>query len=259
MAATRALKQPPWKTWGKSLNLPCKANKLAGKGKRKNVKKAGERIMKKALFSVLIVLFLLWNFGVVFAQEAGEGKGINKREEQAKKLRGKNRGGEAGAYEPGAREKRKQVRKKKEFDRLRQELPKKREMGLKGKGKFKAGKGKSREQQLEAIRKQIAHEEAKHNRRLARLRRIQQLGVEYGKKDIADKAGNLLQKEQQRYDHKQRVLKRQERVLSIGRGPRARRPRDKSFREKGGRDVKKRFRKEKYKARRGRGGKKAEQ
>jgi len=244
---------------GQIIEFALQGEQIGRMGNRKKVKKAGEQIMKKALFSVLIVLFLLWNFGVVFAQGAGEGKGVNKREEQAKKLRGKNRGGEAGAYEPGARAKRKQVRKQKEFERLMEERLKKREMRLKGKGKFKAGKGKGLEQQLEALRKQIAHEEAKHNRRLARLRRIQQLGVEHGKKDIADKADRLLQKEQQRYDRKQRVLKRHERMLSIGRGPRARRPRDKSFGEKGGRDVKKRFYEEKYKARRGRGGKKAEQ
>ena len=149
--------------------------------------------------------------------------------------------------------------KQKEFERLREERLKKREMRLKGKGKFKEGKGKGLEQQLEALRKQIAHEEAKHNRRLARLRRIQQLGVEHGKKDIADKVNELLEKEQNRYSRKQRLLEKHERMLSIGRGPKVQRPRDKRFGEKGGRDIKKRFREDKYKARRGRGGKKAEQ
>jgi hypothetical protein len=244
---------------GQIIEFALQGEQIGRMGNRKNAKKAGEQIMKKALFSVLIVLFLLWNFGAVSAQGAGKGKGVNKKEEQAKKLRGKNRGGEAGAYEPGAREKRKQVRKKKEFDRLREDRLKKREMRLKGKGKFKAGKGKSREQQLESLRKRFAHEEAKHNRRLARLRRIQQLGVEHGKKNIADKVAKLLQKEENRYSRKKRLLERHERMLSIGRSPKARRPRDKNVGEKGGQDVKKRFHKEKYKARGGRGGKKAEQ
>jgi len=214
--------------------------------------------MKKSIFSVLIVLVLLWSCGVVFGQRKGRRGGPEKEKEQTEVVE-KEEGQEADTYEPDARAKRKQARKQKEFDMQGEEWRKKREMRLKGKEKSEVVKGKDIEQQLAALQKQIAHEEAKHNKRLARLQRMQELAGKTGKTDIADKVNRLLQKEEQRYGRKKRVLERHERMLSMGRGRKGQGPREKSLEKEGERDIKKRSYEDKYKGKGGSGDKKTEE
>jgi len=195
--------------------------------------------MKKAVFSVLITLFLLWNYGGIFAQGAGEGKRINRKEEQANRPRKKVRGSQAGTHERGARAKRKRTREQKQLEMQKEE-------GLKSRGSRRKGKGLG--QQLESVRKQIVHEQAKHLRRLARLKRIRQLAVEGKATDIVKRVDSLLTKEQGRYDRRQRRLRLHERILKRGKNRKVRGPYDKTLRKKGERDIEKRAVDRKYKA-----------
>lgn len=205
--------------------------------------------MKKAVFSVLITLFLLWNYGGIFAQGAGEGKRINRKEEQANRPRKKVRGSQAGTRERGARAKRKRTREQKQLEMQKAE-------GLKSRGSRRKGKGLG--QQLESVRKQIVQEQAKHFRRLARLKRIRELAMEDEATDIVKRVDNLLGKEQRRYDHKQRLLKLHERMLKRGKNRKVRGPYDKTLRKEGEKDIKKRLYERKYKDRGKRSVKKTE-
>ena len=199
--------------------------------------------MKKALFAVLIMFFLLWNCGGILAQGPGEGKRLNRKEEQAKRSRKKPRVGQAGAYEPDEQARRKRMR----------------ELRRKGKERFKAGKGKGLGQQLEAVQKQIAQEEAKHLRRLARLNRIRELAVEGEATDIVKRVDKVRRKEQKRYERRHRLLKLRERILKRGKERKVRPAYDKTLRKRGEEAIKKRAYRGKQEAKGKSSPKKAEQ
>jgi hypothetical protein len=90
------------------------------------------------------------------------------------------------------------------------------------------GSGKRHVQQLEAVSKQIVHENAKHRERLAKLNRIRELAEQSGDTKTVERVDNLIEKQKQRYDVKsQRMQTRREKVLEFAkRGADANAPAD---------------------------------
>jgi len=86
----------------------------------------------------------------------------------------------------------------------------------KGKGQEAAGKpevkgqGQGKTQQSKAIAKQMAHEEAKHRDRVARLSRIRELAHKTGDADKIALVDKLAAKEQQRYEAMRQRLQQRE-------------------------------------------------
>ena len=191
--------------------------------------------MKKVLFSVLIVLVLLWSFGVVFAQGRGKAGSRRKGDKQAIKEQKRSWRRQADANESERLAKGGRTRARKRFQKRLEEQEKMREMMRKGKEGFKVGKDTA--QQFEAIQKQIAHEEAKHLRRVTRMKRIQELALEEGNEDIVKRVDTLRQKEEGRYERKRRILRIRRRILIQAGDEEVRPP---SVGRKGRRDIKKR-------------------
>jgi hypothetical protein len=82
-----------------------------------------------------------------------------------------------------------------------------RETQIKGeKAEQAKAKGKNHAQQLEAMRKQTEHEQAKHLERQARLQRIRQLAQQKGNDKLVAKVDELMAKENARYERKMRRL-----------------------------------------------------
>lgn len=73
-------------------------------------------------------------------------------------------------------------------------------------------KGKDKQQQLKAVKKQIAHETDKHMTRAARFERLRELAQ--GDKKTLERINKLAEREQQRFDTKTQRL--QQRELSPG-------------------------------------------
>lgn len=184
--------------------------------------------MKKVLFSVLVVLVMLWSCNIVIAQGRGRARGRRGEDKRAEEVKEKGRGRQADAYESGRQDRGKRKRGRKSPRKMR-------EMMRKGKERFKGGKDIT--QQLETIQKQIVHENAKHLRRLARMKRIRELALEEGNKDIVKRVDMLQQKEQRRYEHKREILRMRNRMFMRGRERKVRPP---NISRKEWRDIKKR-------------------
>ena len=86
--------------------------------------------------------------------------------------------------------------------------------GRGGEAKEAAGKGKEHQQQLKAFERQIEHEEAKHSKRVARLRRIKELARKQGNDKMLARVNKLMEKEQGRYERK--VQRIQGRIDKVG-------------------------------------------
>jgi len=69
----------------------------------------------------------------------------------------------------------------------------------------KAG-GKAHAQQSKALQKQLQHEEQKHLQRVARMERIRELAVKKGDDKTVERIDLLMQKEQTRYERKQKTM-----------------------------------------------------
>ena len=176
--------------------------------------------MKKVLFSVLVVLVVLWSCSIVLAQ----GRGADRENKQAKRVQEKAWGRQSDAYERRGQAKGKRMRGRKQL--RKKERGEIRETRRKGKGKSgigsdvnqpagKAGKGKGLEQQQKVLQKKIAQERAKHMRRTARLKRIGELAKAENKTDMVKRVNILLRKEQERYIKKQQILTRRAHGLTL--------------------------------------------
>ena len=75
------------------------------------------------------------------------------------------------------------------------------------------GQGQGKTQQLKAVAKQMAHEEAKHRQRVARLNRIRELAQNAGDTDKVTLVNELATREQKRYEATRRRL--QERGAAV--------------------------------------------
>ena len=207
----------------------------------------------KVLLSLLIVLVLFWNCGTALAKGKDRGKSTGKQGKRAMKVQEKGRGRQTDANEPGKQGKGKRMRQR-EPQQIREISSKgkgKSKSGRdvnqpaaklgenRGKGRLKArqdvnelsgkfgkgkgkgpsvekdtGKGKWHQQQLQAVEKQMLHEEAKHLWRVARLKRIRELAE--GDTKTTARVDKLLEKEQKRYDRKrQRMQERKQKILLL--------------------------------------------
>lgn len=173
----------------------------------------GEHVMKKVLFSGLILLVVSWSCVMVFAQEKGKARGPRGRSIPTRK-------GRADANETSKSVRGKQTQPGKRT----QEQEKWQKMEQKVKDDLKALEGKGVDHQLEVVNTKITQEEAKHMRRAARLARIRELAVEEGKTDIVERVDKLRQKETQRYAKKYGILKSRKYRLAQGKPGRHRIP-----------------------------------
>jgi len=196
--------------------------------------------MKKVLFAVTVVLVLLWTCGSILAQGAGRGAG---QEKPAEGVRAPGRARRPDANDPYRRAKGMEVRsreiERERMDRrmaerlkMREERIKERERARKELGielpEGELGQGKGFQKQVEAVKKQMVHEEQKHLRRFARLKRIRGLAAK--ESATVTRVENLIRKEQRRYDLKRGRMDRRLHTLTRLQGRKqVRRP----FSEKG--------------------------
>lgn len=187
--------------------------------------------MKKGLLSLLIVFVLAWSCGTVFAQ--GKGKGAGGQGKRAEKLQRKHKSRQVDANEPGGQGKEKRVR--------RQEHRRKQwEMRRKERQKIRVTRGKGHQQQLKSLKTQMVHEEAKHRRRIARLKRIRELAAEENDTKTVERVAKLLEMELLRHNRKrQRMQEREQKALQLA---------EKSLSEEAQRVIKKDTDKKKTKA-----------
>jgi len=178
--------------------------------------------MRKTLFSVIVVLVLVWSSIGVFAKR-GAGGGREERvrgrdrQEEIKQERQEGRKEEKQQERKQERqkgeEKERQQKQVKEQEKVRQTTEtSKGETGEKG-----AGKGREHQQQLRALEEQMVHEESKHLERVVRLSRIRELAGEENDVKAIERADKLLAKEQQRYERKRLDMEeRKQGVLGFG-------------------------------------------
>jgi hypothetical protein len=240
--------------------------------------------MKKVLFSLLIVLVLLWSCGTIFAKGSGKGKAERGQGKRTERIEKKNKGTQADSNEPTGQVKGKRVRQREQQrvgevssegkgksedkgksesegkvesegkgkggGQAKQQIKLQEKDKGKGKGKGKAvekvagegdkegqavekgigkgkgkgqavekdtGQGKGHQQQLKAVEEQILHEEIKHSRWQARLKRIRELAAEEGNTKMVERVDKLLENEQQRYDRKGKLMQeRKQQILQLG-------------------------------------------
>ncbi len=187
--------------------------------------------MKKGLLTLLIVLVLAWSCGTVFAQSKGKGAGGQGK--RAEKLQRKHKSRQVDANEPGGQGKEKRVRRQ-------EHRRKQREMRRKERQKIRVTRGKGHQQQLKSLKTQMVHEEAKHRRRIARLKRIRELAAEENDTKTVERVAKLLEMELLRHNRKrQRMQEREQKALQLA---------EKSLSEEAQRVIKKDTDKKKTKA-----------
>lgn len=182
--------------------------------------------MRKTRITLLIILVLFWACGTLFGQGGGRGKGGGEKSKQtgAKKVEEKGKGQQDKLAEAQKRVREQQRDRQQERVRERERTRQARKRMVRGKAEDKGetaergtAKGKEHQQQLKAVKRQMAHEVAKHRNRVARLRRIRQLATEEGKTETVERVDKLLEKEQKRYDSKwQRMQERRQKILQFG-------------------------------------------
>lgn len=173
--------------------------------------------MKKGLLSLLIVLVLAWSCGTVFAQ--GKGKGAGRQGKRTEKLQRKHKSRQADANEPPGgqgKEERVRRRERRRAPPLREAGREQREMRRKERQKIRVTRGKGHQQQLKSLKTQMVHEEAKHRRRIARLKRIRELAAEENDTKTVERAAKLLEMELLRHNRKrQRMQEREQKALQL--------------------------------------------
>ncbi len=186
------------------------------------------------------MLVLAWSFGTVFAQ--GKGKGAGGQAKRAEKLQRKHKSRQVDANEPGGQGKEKRVRRRerRRAQPLREAGRELREMRRKERQKIRVTRGKGHQQQLKSFKTQMVHEEAKHRRRIARLKRIRELAAEENDTKTVERVAKLLEMELLRHNHKrQRMQEREQKALQLA---------EKSLSEEAQKVIKKDTNKKKTKA-----------
>lgn len=169
--------------------------------------------MKKVLLSLLIVLVLVWNCSEVSAQDKGKAKGPG-GQEKAKRER-KSR--QADANEPSEQGKEKRVRGRVP-ERVRELVQRKKHRKERQKIRVMRGKGKGHQQQLKALKAQMVHEEVKHRRRIARLKRIRELAAKENDTKTVERVIKLLKMELRRHERKRQRMQEKNEDKNKGTG-----------------------------------------
>lgn len=171
--------------------------------------------MKKIVFAIVTVLLLTLAVENVFAQGKGRGKAqTNKKLEQKKQEKAKqNIQDNKAKTEDTAKDVKEQT--KGQLKKESQEAADK--AGVKKKSEdAKKAPAEAHKRQLAAIKEHIGRQKEKHLRRQAKLERIIELARKKGKDELAEKAQQLKQKEQQRYEFMtKRMEARKQKVMQL--------------------------------------------
>lgn len=175
--------------------------------------------MKKILLTILIVIAVLWTCDVSPATETNTGEREIKRKSDEKpqeeaKVKGKV------AEKAGNVDKSKTDEAAGKVSRDKVEAAKK--AADKGKEKVApkenvTAKGKEHQQQINALNKQMVHDEGKHLKNIARLKRIRELAAAKGDTETVERVDKLLAKaEQINVDKRKRMLERKRMIMQPG-------------------------------------------
>ncbi len=171
--------------------------------------------MKKGLLTFLMIIAILWTYGVSSAKGKDAGGQENKRSERLQ---------EEGKAKGKAAEKDSNIDKSKTDEgagRGRNKGEAAEGAVDKGKEKGKAkenvtAKGKEHQQQMKALEKQMMHEEAKFHRSIARLKRIRELAAEQGNTKVVERVDKLIAKAQQiNSDKHKRMQEKKQKMLQL--------------------------------------------
>ncbi|MHC4499255.1 MAG: hypothetical protein ACYS21_09115 [Planctomycetota bacterium] len=181
--------------------------------------------MRKVLFSLLVVVVALWDYGETLGQTA---VGDDARLLQEGRVGGARR----DVNDPRWQAEQERIRAlardrelaREQHEKRRQELLKmRRETFDRGKRptatpelerfRREIENGMDPQQQLRVLGEEVAREEAKHLKRVARLERIQELASDEAPKQILTRAVVLVRKEQVRYARKRQRLDMRMRML----------------------------------------------
>ena len=174
--------------------------------------------MKKVLLTFLIIIVILWAYGVSSAKGKDAGGQENKRSEKLQ---------EEGKAKGKAAEKDSGIDKSKTdegISRGRNKGEAAEGVVDKGKEKGKAkenvtAKGKEHQQQMKALEKQMVHEETKFNRSIARLKRIRELAAAQGDTKVVERVDKLIAKAQQiNSDKNKRMQESKQKILQLSEG-----------------------------------------
>ncbi|MHC4075752.1 MAG: hypothetical protein ACYSRR_00475 [Planctomycetota bacterium] len=180
--------------------------------------------MRNIITLFTLIFVLLADCPTAFAKDRGKGKPIgrdSRRREATQQKRGKKPKDkpardddrqERKVQDEDSKEDANKPRPERKAKAKRKQEPNQPPAKDKQKAKAKA-KGKTHQQQLKAIDDQIAHEEAKHLERKARLERIRQLAEEENNQETIDRVNKLIEKEQHRHDRKITKLKQRKRKI----------------------------------------------
>jgi uncharacterized protein YceK len=201
--------------------------------------------MYKVLFSFFAVLVLLWGCNSVYAETASTGGNATEAEVQESQTSSaasdgnqvSSPAGVSGQEDQGQM----QQRRQKNLDRLRKRRRTKTEEIEQVRKRQHVRpeperlRGEGTEQQAANLEVQLQRESEKHLRRIARLDRIRELGVELGREDVVSRAEKLKRKEQMRYSRKhQRMQAQMRRGMRTETRQRNVRPPEKPVREGAG-------------------------
>jgi len=201
--------------------------------------------MYKVLFSFFAVLVLLWSCNSVWAETASTGGNATEAAVQESQTSSaasdgnqvSSPAGVSGQEDLGQM----QQRRQRNLDRLRkrrrtktQEIEQVRKrQHVRPEPERLRGEGEG--QQAANLTLQLERESKKHIRRIARLDRIRELGVELGREDVVSRVEKLKRKEQMRYSRKhQRMQARMRRGMRKETRQRNVRPPEKPDREGAG-------------------------
>jgi hypothetical protein len=174
--------------------------------------------MKKILLTILIVIAVLWTCDVSPATEKNtvereiKRKSAEKPQEEAK-VKGKveEKAGnidKSKADEAAKAGKDKIEAAKKAADKEKEKVAPKENV---------TAKGKEHQQQINALNKQMVHDEGKHLKNVARLKRIRELAAAKGDTETVDRVDKLLAKaEQINVDKRKRMLERKRMIMQPG-------------------------------------------
>ncbi len=194
--------------------------------------------MKRVLLASLVLFIVFLAYAAVIAQgkERGGGGGqqqktekVGQSEKQAKseaneqsekgkqrevQTQERTRDRKRGREEPTAEQKEQQKQKQKQ---IQEKAAQAKEKG-KETEKLKAG-GKEHQQQLKALDEQLAHEQAKHADRVARLERMRELAAAEGDTKTVARIDKLAEREQQRFDGRlKNVEEKRAKIVELAEG-----------------------------------------
>jgi hypothetical protein len=200
--------------------------------------------MKKACCSVFLVFLVWWSCTKALGQSPSGRTGVAAEGEQAAGLdKGSKGSGQTDANDLAKRVEDRRIRPlppagdldQEQQEKRREQLLKMRRARLEERRKLREefelqrfggelGKGTDPQQQLKTLEAQMAQEEAKHLKRVARLSRIQKLAAESASKQIITRAEVVMRKEQMRYARKCQRFDMRRRMLLRMQERRQRRP-----------------------------------